>query len=45
MRCRPMLSGRVSLVRLSAAALDIAERACLNLTEERALGLEGRLSA
>ncbi len=29
----------------AGGALDIAERACLNLTEERKLGLEGRLSA
>ena len=40
-----MRFGRVMLARLSGSALDIAEHACLNLTEERTLGHEGRLSA
>ncbi len=34
-RCQPMRSGRVILVRLFGAAVDISGLACLNLTEER----------
>ena len=36
MRCQPMRFGRVSLGKLSGAAVDIAELACLNLTDLRA---------